>query len=229
MSRPTGLVAIVAAATVLAAVAVSAAASSAPVTYTAKVFMQGMTLTLPDAGWTVSDDKAGVLVINAPRGPLSGARLIFNLDPYPLAPNGHAAPVSNVGHTATALIDWLHHNPNFVASAPVTRRIAEGVAATSIDLEVVASAPREDPHCTSACITWLSIVRHGPGPHYGFQYGTGHGEPVRLYLATLGKGTAAHVLMIAVDTPSHAAFTAVVGTAQKILGGAKLPATVTAG
>lgn len=215
------------------AITVSAAASpgarSAPVTYTAKVFMKGMVMTVPDAGWLLQEDKVGTFVLNAPRGPLSGGRILFFLDPYPLGPHGKAAPVLNVGHTAPALIDWLRHDPRFVASTPVTRRIAGGLAAASIDLEVLASTPREDPQCTSPCTTWLSIVQHGPGHRYGFQYGTGHGEPVRLYLATLGSGTPSHVLAVLVDTPSHAAFKPLVATAQRILAGAKLPATVTAG
>lgn len=207
----------------------ASAGGSPPASYTAKVFMKGMTLPLPDAGWTVPDDKAGVLVVNAPKGPLTGGRLIFYLDPYPLAPHGHAAPVRSVGHTAPALIDWLRHNPNFVSSAPVTRRIAGGLAVPSIDLEVAATAPREDPHCTSACITWLSIVNHGSGHRYGFQYGTGHGEPNRLYLATLGGGTASHVLAILVDAPSHAIFKPLTAAAQRILAGTNLPGPVSAG
>src|SRR2546421_6908633 len=44
-------------------------------------------------------------------------------------------------------IAWLRHNPNFVVSAPVTRKIAGGLAMRSVDLDVSANAPQADPDC----------------------------------------------------------------------------------
>ncbi len=66
-------------------------------------------------------------------------------------------------------------------------------------------------------------------PHFGFDYGTGRGEPIRLYFASLGAGTKAHTLVISIDTPNAATFSAVIPTAEKVADSVKLPATVSAG
>jgi hypothetical protein len=128
-----------------------------------------------------------------------------------------------VGHTPVALVSWLRHNPNLVVSAPVTRRIAGGLPTKSIDLDLAASAPREDPGCPGPCLTYFRFR----GRHYDFPYGTGRGEPVRLYFATLGK--AKRMFTLSVDALSRRRFKSVIGAAEKILASIKLPKNVSAG
>ncbi len=151
--------ALIAAALLATAGALTSRAAGNPTTYTAKVFMRGMTVPVPDS-LTIHKDKFGSLEFQAATGPNHGGWAVtFFLDPRVLAPHGRALP--DVGHTAVDILAWLRTNPNFVVSAPAARRIG-GVPAKSVDLDVTLSAPKEDPHCPSACITWLSLLRRGP-------------------------------------------------------------------
>jgi hypothetical protein len=216
-----------------ASVAVAAAASdvlaaasssrAAPVTYTARVFMRGMKVTVPNAGWKVHEDHPGEFNLASPAGRMSGTNIHFWLDPIAAAQHGLVVP--DVGRTPPDLIRWLRRNPNFVVSAPKTRRIAGGLAAKSIDLDVAAIAPREDPGCTAACVTYFVFK----GPHYAFPYGTGRGEPIRLFFALVGTGKAPHTFTVSIDTPSPTAFKAVIPIAQRILASVKLPNKISAG
>jgi hypothetical protein len=180
--------------------------------------MRGMQVTVPSAGWKVGEDHPGEFNVGSP----GGTSIKFWLDP--IAANPGAAVAPGVGRTPAALIRWLRGNPNFAVSPPKTRRIAGGLAALSVDLDVTATAPREDPGCPGPCITWFVFGEPRP-----FGFGTGEGEPVRLYLATLGSGTSRHTFAVAVDTPSPAAFRKIAPVADRILASVKLPAKVTAG
>jgi hypothetical protein len=208
----------------LALVSTAAAATQAPtsVTYTARVFMRGMKITVP-AGWTVHEDHPGEFNLASPAGRLAETNIHFWLDPIPTAPHGVVLPT--LGRTPSALIGWLRANDNFVVSTPTPRRVARGVAATSVDLDVAATAPREDPSCTNPCLTYF--VFKGPGYHFG--YGTGQDEPVRLYFATLHQGSATHTFTISVDTPSANAFKAMLPVAATILATVRLPQRISAG
>ncbi len=85
--------------------------------------------------------------------------------------------------------------------------MAHGTEATSIDLDVSPTAPRSDPSCPGPCLVYFVW------PRFGFDYGTGRGEPIRLYFASLGTGTKAHALVISIDTPNAETFSAVIPTA----------------
>ena len=64
--------------------AASKACTDSPVTYTARVFMRGMKVTLPNAGWTVSEDAPGELKLAAPPpGQMHETNIGFWLDPRP--------------------------------------------------------------------------------------------------------------------------------------------------
>src|SRR5712691_7547628 len=188
----------------------SEASPNGSVTYTAHVFMRGMKVTVPNAGWRVHEDHPGEFNLAAPPGGDNATHIHFWLDPIATAPHGIVLP--NVGRTPAALVAWLRHNPNFVVSAPTRRRIAHGLRTTSLALDVSADAPKEDPTCTAPCVTYF-VFR---GLHYNFPYGTAHGFPIRLYFASLRHGTKTHTFTISVDTPSPAAFKAVVPLAEKI-------------
>jgi hypothetical protein len=194
------------------------------VTYTARVFMRGMKVSLPSAGWTVSEDAPGELKLAAPSGPMGGMEIHFWLDPRVSAAHGVVLP--RVGRTPAALIEWLRGNSNFVVSAPATRQIAHGLLAKSATLDLAATAPREDPSCPGPCLTYF-VIR---GRDYNHEFGTGRGEPVRLYFTRLRRGSErAHTFAICVDAPSAKVLWAVIPAAEKILASVRLPTKVSAG
>jgi tRNA A-37 threonylcarbamoyl transferase component Bud32 len=206
----------------------STAALDRPVTYTTDSFLRGMQVTVPTGRWRLSVDDRGVLSLASPDGPPpDGTQINGFLDPFASGQGGRdrpaGAPLTGVGRTPAALIAWLRRRPTLVASTPTARRIAHGrLRATSVDLDLSVRAPREDPGCPGPCLTWLAFRGHG----YAFGYGTGLGEPVRLYLTTVRIGADVHTLAFAVDSPSAKVFKAVVPTAEKILSSVTLPATV---
>ncbi len=61
--------------------------SSGPVTYTAKVFMPGMKVTVPTSGWTVYEDHPGEFNLASPPGKMAGTNIHFWLDPYASTPS----------------------------------------------------------------------------------------------------------------------------------------------
>jgi hypothetical protein len=108
-------------------------------------------------------------------------------------------------------------------SAPVRQRIAHGIKATRVDLDISAPAPRSDPGCPGPCVDYFVW------PHFGFVYGTGRGEPIRLFFAALGTNAGRHTFVISIDTPNAEAFSAMVSIAEKIIDSVRLPATISAG
>jgi hypothetical protein len=224
MKRPAILVTVTVIALVVGVVAAaSGAAAPTARTYTARVFMRGMKVTVPNRRWTIFEDHPGEFNLAAPAGPMGGTNIHFWLDPHATAP--HGVLLRGVGRTPTALIRWLRQNPDFAVSAPTTRRIAGNLATKSVNLNLSATAPREDPSCPGPCLTYF--VFNGPG--YNFSYGTGRGEPVRLYFATIPSDRAKHTFTISIDAPSSKAFNAVIRTAEKILASVRLPRKVSAG
>ncbi|HSS90024.1 MAG TPA: hypothetical protein VLL69_11945 [Streptosporangiaceae bacterium] len=185
------------------------------------MFMPGMKVTVPASGWTVYEDHPGEFNLASPPGQVAGTNIHFWLDPYASTP--HDRPIRAAGRTPAALIGWLRSNPDFIVSAPVSQRIAHGIRAASVDLDVSAAAPRSDPSCPGPCLAWLVW------PRFGFDYGTGRGEPIRLVFATLGTGTKTHTFVISVDAPDAKTFSAVIPTAEKIIDSVSLPETVSAG
>jgi hypothetical protein len=203
-----------------ALVPATAAAASAPITYTAKVFMRGMTVTTP-AGWRVHEDHPGEFNLAGPVGAMENIH--FWLDPAAIAHDNTVLP--EVGRTPGALITWLRSDSDFIVTVPTTRVIAGGLKTQVVDLDVAASAPRQDPGCPGPCLGEFAFN----GPHYHFSYGTGRGEPIRLYFATLGSGATEHTLLISLDTPSARAFKTVLPVASRILASVRLPPRVTTG
>jgi hypothetical protein len=185
--------------------------------------MRGMTLTVPDRTWKVHEDHYGEFNIQEFAGPAKDTHVHFWLDPYAAATHGVIIPT--VGRTPAALVAWLRHDPRFIVKPPVRRKVADGIVAISVDLDVAKAAPKEDPNCPAACVTYLV----GRGPRYHFAYGTGFDNPNRFYFATLHRGMATHTLAIAVDTPSPAAFAAAIPMVDGILASVRLPAMITTG
>ena len=196
--------------------AVSSAAMADPngsITYTAKFWLPGLKVVVPDAGWTIHEDQPGEFSLK------STARegfVHFWLDPHASGLLG--APLSRpVAVTPSALIKWLRGNPNLTVSAPTSRRAA-GTTMKSVKLDLSRRAPREDPTCTTPCLTYF--VFKGPG--YNFTYGTARGEVVRLYLRTVKRGGHPHTLAILVSAPAKT-FASVERVANRILAKTQLP------
>jgi hypothetical protein len=132
-------------------------------------------------------------------------------------------PLVGVGRTPAALVDWLRRNPSLVVTSPTTRRIAHGrLVTTSVDLDLSVRAPREDPSCPGPCLSYLAY--RGPGS--AFAFGTGLGEPVRLYFGRVRRGGAEHTLMISVDAPSKQIFAKTMPAVTQILESLRLPKSV---
>ena len=197
-----------------------------PVTYTTKRFLPGLRMTVPNGRWKLRIDNVHDLTINSPAGPEpAGTNVNVWLDPYASRrsdaahPNGQ--PLTRVGRAPSLLVGWLRANPALVVSSPSSRRIAGGsLNATSVDINLAKTAPRESASCPGPCLTYLAIA--GPGPAFGF--GTGLGEPVRLYLATVRIGGREHTLAVTIDSPSPTAFAAVLPSAERIVASMRLPA-----
>jgi hypothetical protein len=207
----------------LALASQSEARRSGSATYTAQVFMRGMKVTVPSARWRVYEDMPGEFNLVAPPGGDKATHIRFFLDPIPAAPTGVALP--NVGRTPAALVAWLRQNPNLVVSARTKRRVGHGLRATSLRLDVSADAPREDPTCVTPCVTYF--VFHGPD--YDFPYRTASGFPLRLYFATLHRGTKTHTFLISVEPSSAAALMTILPVAERILRSVRLPLKITTG
>jgi hypothetical protein len=181
-----------------------------PVTYTAEVFMRGMKVTVPSDSWTIYEDQPGEFNIAAPSP--ATANIHFWLDPYPSVADDKPEP--GVGRTPAALIAWLRGNPGFIVSAPVNVSIANGIRASTFILDL-----------SDDCFDYF-VFR---APAYDFPFGTCPGEPVRLYLATLGGGPKVHTLVIAIDAKNKKTFTDVTPAAKKIITNVTLPSKVSAG
>jgi hypothetical protein len=181
--------------------------------------LRGTSVTVP-AGWKKGDDSSFSMNVNGPDRNAqndTGSKIIFFADPIATAGGPKPTKLSSVGTTPAALVAWLRHNPKLVVSTSTIRAIGGGLRALSVDLHVSPSAGKEDPHCTVACWSYF-IFRTG------CCYGTGANSYVRLYFASVGKGSNQHVLAISIEGTPRSAFTAVLPTAKTILDTLKLPA-----
>jgi hypothetical protein len=172
--------------------------------------MAGMKVTVPSDGWSIHEDHPGEFNLAAPSPAV--ANIHFWLDPYASLTDHEPAP--GVGRTPTALIAWMRGNPAFVVSAPKATRIATGLKATTLVLDL-----------SDDCIDYF--VFRAPG--YDFPYGTCPGTPVRLDFAILGRGAHAHTFVVAIDAKNEKTFAAVAPTAEKIIASVMLPPQVSAG
>lgn len=198
--------------------AMSSAAMPDPkgsITYTAKVWLPGLKVVVPDAGWTIYEDQPGEFSLKSPAA-LGEGGIHFWLDPHASGLLG--APLSRpVAVTPSALIKWLRGNPNLRVSAPTSRRAA-GTTMKSVKFDLSRRAPKEDPTCTTPCLTYF--VFRGTG--YDFTFGTARGEVVRLYLRTVKRSGHAHTLAILVSAPAKT-FASVDRIANSILARTQLP------
>ena len=200
------------------AFAVSSTATADPngsITYTAKVWLPGLKVVVPNAGWKIYEDQPGEFSLTAPAS-LGEGGVHFWLDPHASGPLGAPLPRPVAG-TPSALSKWLRGNPNLTVSAPTSRRAA-GITMKSVKLDLSRRAPKEDPTCTTPCLTYF--VFSGPG--YNFPFGTARGEVVRLYLRTVQRSGHPHTLAILVSAPART-FASADRIANGILAKTQLP------
>ena len=193
-------------------------------TLSSKRFRPRVTVRAP-SGWTVTIDNGHAFVLRSAGGTRTSDQIGFFLDPYASAGDGPkhpgGAPLTGVSRTPLGLVAWLRANPELIATRPSTTRFGRPVlTARSIDIDLSAKAPKEDPHCPGPCLSYLAFR----GPGYKFPYGTGRGEPARISFALIRIGSEVHTLVITVDSPSKATFRQVLPAAAAMVKSLKIDA-----
>ena len=185
-------------------------------TFISQRFRPRVTVRAP-SGWSVGFDNGHAFGLTSAGRTRTADQVAFFLDPYASAGDGRhpdGEPLTGVSRTPSGLVAWLRANPDLIATRPSTTRFGRPVlSARSIDIDLSAKAPKEDPHCPGPCISYLAFR----GPGYKFPYGTGRGEPARLYFALIRIGTEVHTLAITVDSPSKATFRQVLPAASAMV------------
>jgi hypothetical protein len=179
---------------------------------------KGTEAMVPD-GWTKGDDSSFSVDLfgsdfNKQTG--NGGRIILFADPRATAGGKKPTKLTSIGTTSAALVAWLRHNPKLAVSAPTARTIAGNLKAISVDMHVRPTAGKEDPSCTDACWSYLTF-------RTGCCYGTDSLTYQRIYFATVGGGTNAHVLMISVEGRPRSAWIKVLPTATTIIDALVVP------
>jgi len=196
--------------------------------HTTTAFLPGMTVTLPDDGWWSSHDSPGEFNVRLIAHP--GAAVFFWIDPIPV--KDHLV-VAGVPNTPVGILTWMRGNDYLVISAPFgvsaptgVSILGGGITALSVRAHVTDLAPPEGPACLGGpCVDYF---RFRDRQAY-ITYGTGLGEPVRLYLATIGSGSSTHMLLVSVDEQTEsdpAVFSLLQAGADKILLTLHLPSKV---
>jgi hypothetical protein len=186
--------------------------------YRTGCFVPGMRVTVP-ARWQIGEDSKLELKLLPPhsRNPDTPA-LRFWLDPH-ASTACTDVPVQADMSTPAAAVAWLRGNKNLVVSAPHRTTVGKKkIPARYVDLNDSRHAPKCSPTCPGPCIDYFLF--HAPETATE-PYGTGRGEPVRLYFAEVRSP--ANLFVFGVDTPSAAKFAKLTPVAAKILDTLRLP------
>lgn len=159
--------------------------SPGPTTFVTQAFLPGTVFTLPSDPPISVKDTDVELALRLADHPT--AAMYLWLDPTAYDSDHEVAGVAD---TPASLLAWLQSNPNLVISDVSTRTIDDEIQAQRLSLDLSDSAPKEDPTCPAACYSYF-LVSDGLE-----NFGTGTGEPVQLYLATIGTGETSHLLLI---------------------------------
>ena len=199
--------------------------------YTTRYFLPGMRLGVPAEGWWSGEDSAVEFKIAPPGSSTTPPAIVFWIDPQAdTTCTDRRLPVDMT--TPARAVRWLRSNKNVIVSATRHTTIAGHLPALSVDLDVSPSAPRCDPSCPTPCIEYFLFFGKGhlhpspdlaPGHTKGAieGFGTGRGEPTRLYFAEIGKPS--HLLLVAVDTLNRKSFATLTASATKLLATLRLP------
>jgi tRNA A-37 threonylcarbamoyl transferase component Bud32 len=201
-------------------------ATASPLTqvFTAQKFQPRLTIRAPK-GWKVSIDNGHAFALASPAPSPVGDQIAVFLDPYASSGSGPKHPggtrLVGVSRTPSGLVSWFQKNPLLVVTPPNTVRIGRPVLTSrTIDVDLSSKAPKEDPHCPKACISYLAFK----GPGYAFPYGTFVGEPARLYFAEIRIGSQVHTLAITFESASKQTFRQLLPTATAMIAGLKIDA-----
>ena len=120
------------------------------------------------------------------------------------------------------VLRWMRHNKNLIVSASRRTTIAVHVAATSVDVNVRATAPCCVPACPAACMDYFLFRAPGTRPNHTEQ------EPANSCGSTSPKsGYRPHVFVVGTDvgTPeTKSVFATLNANAAKMLASVRLPA-----
>lgn len=203
--------------------------------YTTRYFLHGMRVNVPGSGWVSHQDSTTEFKLSPPgySDPDTAPVVRFWIDPRVSTPcTDKILPLTLT--SPESVVRWLRANKNFIISGTGRTRIAGDLAALRLDYDVSPRAPKCSPSCTSSCIDYFMFMGgpqpdatdltpgHTPGIKDGF--GTGAGDPVRLYLAHIGPPSHAHVFMVGVETPSGQDLAGLRAAAAKMLAQLRLPA-----
>jgi hypothetical protein len=206
--------------------------------YTTRYFLHGMRVNVPSSGWVSHQDSTTEFSLTPPgyTGPSTGANtppiIRFWIDPRVGTPcTDKILPTKPT--TPASAVRWLTTNKNFVVSGTGRTTIAGHLAALTLDYDVSPNAPKCDPSCPSSCIDYFDFLGgpgpdstdvapgHTPGIKDGF--GTGAGDPVRLYFAHIGQPSHSHLFMVGVETPNGKDQAALRAAAATMLADLRLP------
>jgi hypothetical protein len=110
-------------------------------------------------------------------------------------------------------------NRDMVVSKPTTVGLGDGLTASTFTVQISNSNVNIDPGCppgVQSCLSFLWIARD-------HVFAIGYGEAVRLYLVTIGSGTAEHTLVVALDTPDEASLAKMTIDVTPVLRSIRLP------
>jgi hypothetical protein len=117
-------------------------------------------------------------------------------------------------------LGWLKSNPRLVVRDQTKRTLDDGLQALSFDLDLSATASKEDPSCPTLCYSHLSVNEPRE------PYGTAKGERAHMYLTTIGTGATSDILRIVLDNGDPAdpeGWTQLTRAAKNVLASLQLP------
>jgi len=185
---------------------------------TTTAFLPGMRVTTP-SGWTVGEDSQIELKLYPPAqfmgiGDSTGIR--FWIDPHASTPcSDKALPVSIA--TPARAVAWLQGDKDLLITNLRHVTIAGHVGAMRLDLDNSLAAPKCQPDCKVSCIDYFLFRAGGETAPYG----TGRGELVRLYFATIGPPT--HTLVVGLDAQNKRVFDRLSPSLASIVASLQLP------
>lgn len=204
--------------------------------YTTRGFLTGMRVIVPGKGWISHQDSTTAFRLSPPGYRDNGTipQIVFWIDPRISTPCTDRVLPYRLTTPARAM-QWMELNANFLVSTTGITTIAEHLAARTIDYDVSPNAPKCDPKCPAvSCIDYFMFMGgpqpdatdfapgHTPGIKDGF--GTGAGDPVRLYFAHIGTPSHSHLFVVGVETPDGNDLTGLRADAARMLAHLRLPA-----
>jgi hypothetical protein len=202
--------------------------------HTTRYFLRGMRVSVPGRRWVSLQDSTTEFKLSPPgySDPSTAPVIRFWIDPHVSTPCTDEVLPINLTTPARAL-RWMQTNKNFHVTATGRTRIAGHLAALRLDYDVSPNAPKCDPSCPSSCIDYFMFMggpqpdatdlapTHTPGIKDGF--GTGADDPVRLYLARIGRPAHSHLFMVGVETPNRTDMARLRADATEMLRHLQLP------